>query len=115
MNWPITFFMVRPSRHVDCMPPVAASGRMTAPAMRRCNARNSRAVWRLGRNGSGFKVFNELIGFQRLVMYLLKGGNTGVPFQERRRFSYPRDGAIVKSPNRIEHRMIVGVENVLFV
>src|SRR5271169_6388030 len=115
MNWPATFFMVRPSRHLGCMPPVAASGCMTVLAIRRCNSRNSRAVWRLGGDGFVFKIFNELIGFKSLVMHFVKGGNPGVPFQERGRFAHPRNGALVELPNRIEHRMVVSVEKVLLV
>src|ERR1700677_134244 len=106
MNWPATFPIERPSRHLDCMPPVAASGRITAPAMRRCNSRNSRAVWRLGGDGFVFKVFNEMIGFERFVMHFVKGGNAGVPFQERGRFARPPYGMLVKFPNRINYRMV---------
>ncbi len=56
--------------------------------------------------------FDKLIRFQRLVMDLVEARDAIVPFEQGRRLADPFDGVGVKLPDRIEHRMIVGIENV---
>ena len=52
------------------------------------------------------------IGLQRLGMNLVEAGNVVVPLQQRGGRPAALDGARVEIPHRIEHGMIVRIENV---
>ena len=47
-------------------------------------------------------------------MHFVEGRDAVVPFQQRGGVADAFDGARVKFPDRIDHRMIVGIENVFF-
>ena len=55
------------------------------------------------------------LGLLRFGMNFVEAGNVVVPFQQRGRGAAALDGARVELPHRIDHRMVVGVENVLLV
>src|SRR5580658_10129969 len=110
MKLAATWRMGRPSRQRDCARPLRASGRMTAPAMRRCSWRYSRRLWRLGGDFPGFDVFNESPGFERLAVNFLEGRNVGVPFQQGGRRTRAAEGALVEPPDRVNDRMVVRVQ-----
>ena len=56
---------------------------------------------------------DELLGLARLGVDFFKRRNTVVPFEQRRRRTDALDGMLVQLPYRIEHWMIVRVENIL--
>src|ERR1700677_360848 len=97
------------------MPPRPVRGLITAPAMRRCNSRYSRGVWRLGGDFFGLDVFNESVRLQGLAVDFLERGDVGVPFQQGGRRAGAAESPLVKLPDRVDDGMIVGVKNVLAV
>ena len=56
---------------------------------------------------------DELVGFERLMVDFVEGRDAGVPFQQRGGLADQFGGAGIQLPHRVEHRMIVRVENVL--
>src|SRR6202030_3343293 len=89
------------------------SGCITTLAMVRCRA--SRFIagfsYRTGQNA----FCQEAIRFQGFVVNLAEGGNAVVPFKKRGRVPDALNGAVVKLPDRIDDRMIMGIENVFLV
>ena len=59
-------------------------------------------------------MVSEFIGFERFIMNFLERRNPIVPFQQSRGVAHLFDSMRVHLPNRVEHRMIVGVEGVFF-
>ena len=55
------------------------------------------------------------LGLLRLGVDFVEAGNVVVPLEQRGRGAAALDGARVEFPDRIDHRMIVRVENVLLV
>src|SRR5437879_7764637 len=115
MNPAAAFFVEEPSAHLVCIVSSRASGRMTARAMSRCNSWSSAGVWRSCGDGFIFKSVEELARLEGFVVDLVKGGNPGVPFQKRGRPAGQPNGVLVKFPHRINHRMIVRVQNELLI
>ncbi len=56
----------------------------------------------------------ELLGFQRFGVHSLEGRYAIVPFEERGSWSEARNGMFVQLPDRINHRVIVGIQNIFF-
>src|SRR5215467_6991179 len=53
--------------------------------------------------------------FERFVMDFAEAGNAVVPLEQSRRVAHTLNRPVVESPHRIDHRMIVCVENIFFV
>ena len=54
----------------------------------------------------------ELIGLERFVVDFVEGRDAVVPFEQRGGAADALDGVRVHLPHRVEHRMIVRVEDV---
>src|SRR5258708_39700180 len=66
--------------------------------------------------GAGQSTFcEEPIGFQGFVVDFAKSGNAVVPFQQGGGVANSLHRAVVQFPDRIDHRMIVSIENIFFV
>src|SRR6185312_1215337 len=50
--------------------------------------------------------------FASLGMHLVEGGNAIVPFKQSRRGANTPDRVFVQLPNRIDHRVVVRIQNV---
>jgi hypothetical protein len=76
------------------------------------------AGWLGCADGRGFAgrsvVAEELGGFKGFMMDFVKGRDTVVPLEEGGGTAAELDGVGVKLPDRIEHGMIVGIEDILF-
>src|SRR5882762_9454052 len=70
-----------------------------------------RASYRAGQDA----LREETIRLQGLVMDFAKSGNAVVPFQQGGGVANSLHRAVVQFPDRIDHRMIVGIENIFFV
>ena len=53
------------------------------------------------------------VGLQCFAMHFVEGWNVVVPLQQRCRWSGQLDRPRVQPPHRIDHRMVVGIEDVL--
>src|ERR1700684_3845459 len=86
------------------------SGCITARAMVRCRASNFMrgASYRSREDAGG----EEFVGFERLVVDFFEGGDAVVPLEQRGGVTGALDGAILKLPDWIDYRMVVGVEDV---
>ena len=60
-----------------------------------------------------FRPVDELVRFQRLVVHLLERRDAVVPLEQRRRHAAALRRVRVKFPHRVEHRMIVRIQNIL--
>src|ERR1700758_1809531 len=94
------------------------SGFITALAMVRCRVsrfiRNSSTGQ--GSYGAGQNALSkEAIRFEGFVVNFAEGGNAVVPFEKSCCVAYALNSAVVELPDRIDHRMIVGIENIFFV
>ena len=74
-------------------------------AMRRCN---SRSVITPASHGS----VEVLLGLERLGVNFVEGRNPVVPLEQSRRRADPANRVLVQLPDRIDHRMVVRVENI---
>src|SRR5579859_6974058 len=86
---------------------------MIAPAIKACNSRSWRAEPTLGRRRVMLDRVDELVGFERLIMDLIKRRDTVIPLEQCRGFPDQFGGAGIQLPHGIENGMIVRVENVL--
>src|SRR5579862_7614215 len=86
---------------------------MIAPAMSACNSPSCRADATLSGRGVALERLDELVGFERLIMNLIKRRNAVVPFKQCRGVADQFCGAGVQLPHRVEDGMVVRVENVL--
>src|ERR1700677_3020302 len=111
MNSATTSSIFRPSVHSGCMPFRAVSGRNIAPAMSRWKSRNAARDLISGCGGGGV-VFEELRGFESFMVDFVKRRNAVIPFEQRGGVAAELDGVGVHFPHRIEHRVVVGVEDV---
>ena len=82
-------------------------------AITRCNSRNCRTEFIL-RGALGELGVTEFVGFERFIMHLIKRRDSIVPFQQCSSRPYQLDRMSVHLPYRIEYRMIMGIENILF-
>src|SRR5882724_7513348 len=57
----------------------------------------------------------ELVGFHGFVVDFLEGGDAVVPLEQRGGMADALNSALIELPDRIDHRMIVRVENVFAV
>src|SRR4029077_18680273 len=104
MNCPATAAVAPPSAHSRCMPSSLVNGRMTA-----CAIKAWRSARRLCRDGF---MRQKMRSFQRLAMNIIKGRNAIVPFEQRCGPTHAPDSARVKLPNRIEHWVIMRIEDI---
>src|SRR6266404_6101946 len=66
--------------------------------------------------GAGQNTFcQEAIGFQGFAVNFAKSWNAVVPFEQGRSVADALHCAVIEFPDRIDHRMIVGIENIFFV
>src|SRR5260221_9100941 len=91
-----------------------ASGRMIAFAMAVCRSASSPTGESLGGRDFFLELADELVGFERLMVNLVERRNAIVPLQQRGGNADQFDGAGIKFPDGIQHRVIVGVENIFF-
>jgi hypothetical protein len=56
--------------------------------------------------------FKEVFGFKRFIVDFVKGGNAVIPFEQRSGVAAEFDRVGIHRPNRIEYRMIMGVQDV---
>src|ERR1017187_5129239 len=91
-----------------------ASGFMIAFAMAACSSPSCRAEATLGGRSFVLELADELVGFERLMVNLVERRNAIVPLQQRGGDADQFDGAGIEFPDGIQHRMIVGIENVFF-
>ena len=80
-------------------------------ALQRLQADSSRRLRKLPA-WQPMQIALRLLGFG---MNLIEAGNVIVPLKQRWRGPATLDGARIELPDRIDHRMVVRVENVLFV
>src|SRR5277367_4663223 len=99
---------------VFCIRSRAASGRMIAFAMAACSSPSCRTDENLGGCGFLLELADELVGFERFMVNLVERRNAIVPLQQRGGVADQFDGAGIEFPDGVQHRMIVGVENVFF-
>src|SRR5579863_135289 len=100
-----------PGRRRGFLFTASVKGLITASAMRRCNPRNSASVCRLVVTWRS-ELWDKPAGFECFMVNLLKRGDAVIPFQECGRPTRALDGAGVEFPDRVNHGMIMGVENV---
>src|SRR6266481_4249103 len=104
MNCAATSAVGLPSVQVRCIPSSRVSGRMTAFAIK---------AWRSARRlGGCLFIAQKTRSFQRLPVNIVERRNAIVPLEQYRGSPHTRDGARVKSPNRIEHWVIMGIQNI---
>jgi len=83
----------------------AVSGCITARAIVRCSELAHTAV--------ASKVEDKnLLALQGLVVHFIKGRNAVVPFEQRSGVTDPLNRAFIQFPYRVDHRMIVRIQNV---
>src|SRR5260221_9497059 len=59
-----------------------------------------------------FRSSEEAIGLQGFSVDFLKRGDAVVPLEECRSVAGALDGALIEFPHGIEHRMVMGIEDV---
>src|SRR5271163_1325395 len=101
-----------PSFHFGCMRWPGVSGRMMPVAKARWMARRSLP----GPEGLRGDLLMEQIlakfpGLQRFAVHFVERGNAVVPFQQRRGRAGQLDRVLIHFPDRVEHGVIVGIED----
>ena len=105
--------MGAPSVQRFCIPHCEVSGRKSAPVITRCNCR-SLARESILSGGRSELLVSEFVGFERFIVNFVEGRNAVIPFQQGRGATHLLDCVRVHLPDRVEHWMIVGIEQVFF-
>src|SRR5215469_544384 len=114
MNAAASSFIRVPSVQRFCIPHSRVKGRNKTPAITRCN---SRSCSREAISAGGFSTRSELlvaefVGFEGFIVNLVKRRYSIVPLKQRGGVADEFDGMGVHFPHGVEHRVIVGVEQV---
>src|SRR5258705_7016595 len=103
----------RPSFSRPCMRQFGVRGRKIAPAIARCRSSRSARERTLRNTGCELPLL-ELEGFERFMVDFIEGGDAVIPFEQRGCVADPSYRVAIHLPNRIQHGMVVCVEDVLF-
>ena len=112
MKLPATSLVSRLSIQRGCIRSSSVSGRNSAVAITSCSRFNCERDPTL--DSCALERVDKLVRFECFMVNFVKSRNAIVPFQKCGGVADQLQSVSVQFPNRVEHRVIVRVENVFF-